>query len=136
MEGRKADLVWDLARDLVGPHWVLRCGLLVAEVGPDKHQRRGDAKPEEAQGEQRAEGHCAAALLAPHQDVEPDEDGEEHAREQQRCLQRCLLPLIALHIQLTPLSQSCLLLSLRVHRSLGIFLIVPPFKALSAVTQS
>ena len=41
-------------------------GLLVAEVGADEHERHADAEPQEAQREQRAEGHRPAGLLAPH----------------------------------------------------------------------
>ncbi len=77
-----AHLVGDLPRDLVCPDGVLGRGLLEAKIGPHKDEGRGDAKPEEEQRKEGAEGHCAAALLAPHQHVEGEEDGKEHPREQ------------------------------------------------------
>ena len=83
---RSAHLVRDLARDLVCPDGVLGSGLLEAKVGAHKDEGRGDAKPQEEEREEGAEGHGAAALLAPHQHVESEEDGKDNAGEQQRHL--------------------------------------------------
>ncbi len=70
--------------------------LLVAEVGADEDERHADAEPQEAQREERAEGHRPARFLAPHQQVEAEEDDKDDAGEQQRRLQRRLLPVLPL----------------------------------------
>jgi hypothetical protein len=88
-------LLRDLARDLVGAHGVLWRRLLEAQVAAHKHERHRHAKPQEAEREQRAKRHRAAALLAPDEQVEAEERGKHDAREQQRGAQRHRAPLVA-----------------------------------------
>ena len=90
-------LLWDLARDLVGPHGVIRSGLLVAEVGTNEDEGHRDAKPQEAQGKQGSEWSCTRGVLAPDHQVEHEEDAEDDAGEQQGCLNGSMLPLLTLH---------------------------------------
>lgn len=90
-------LLRDLAWDFVGPHRVIWCRLLVAKVGANEDEGHGDAEPEEAEGEQGAEGSRARGVLAPDHQVEHKEDGEDDAREQQSCLNSGVLPVLALH---------------------------------------
>ena len=73
-------LVWlDDGMPNLLPDWVLRGRLLVAEVGADEHQWDGDPEPEEAEGEQGAEGDGAGGLLSPDEKVEGKEDAEAGA---------------------------------------------------------
>lgn len=84
-------LPWDLVR----PHRVLRSRLLEPKVAAHKHQRHRHTEPQEADGDQRAEGHGTAALLAPHQQVEDEEHCEDDAGEHEGCADGHRLPLVA-----------------------------------------
>lgn len=72
-------LLRDLARDLVGADWFLSCGLLVAKVAAYKDEGHGDAKPEEAECKEGAEGDRARGFLAPDEQIQGKEDAEAGA---------------------------------------------------------
>lgn len=108
-------LLRDLAWDLVGPHGVIWCGLLVAKVGADEDQGHRDAKPEEAEGKQGPKRGCARGVLAPDHQVEDEKDAEDDAREEQGCLDGRVLPVLALHeagISFPSRNRTCSLLHL------------------------
>mmetsp|Transcript_33193 Transcript_33193/g.81496 ORF Transcript_33193/g.81496 Transcript_33193/m.81496 type:complete len:465 (-) Transcript_33193:489-1883(-) len=71
----------DLAGDRVRLHRRLYDLALEPEVRSEEDERERDAKPEEHQHNERAEGHGCGALLAPRHDVHQEKHGEAHARE-------------------------------------------------------
>ena len=91
-------LLGNLAGDFIGPHWILNCWFLVAEVWAHEHKGDGDAKPQETKCKQCCPWHGSWRLLSPDQHVQCDEDAEADARKEQRYLQCRLLPLFPLHL--------------------------------------
>jgi len=53
------DLLWDLARDLICPHWVFIRLLTETKVKPSKHQWKRDPKPQAQQCHHGGERHCS-----------------------------------------------------------------------------
>lgn len=72
-------LVRDLARDLIGPHWVLEGLLAVTEVVAEIHKWKRDPKPQQQQRDHRRERDSSAGVLLPDEEVEeesrPKHDG-------------------------------------------------------------
>lgn len=54
------DLLWDLARDLICPHWVFIRLLTETKVKPSKHKWKGDPKPQAQQCHHGGERHLKA----------------------------------------------------------------------------
>mmetsp|Transcript_17586 Transcript_17586/g.51086 ORF Transcript_17586/g.51086 Transcript_17586/m.51086 type:complete len:325 (+) Transcript_17586:762-1736(+) len=81
-----------LARDLVGAHGELGGLALVAEVGAQEDEGRGDAEPEQEQGHEGSEGHRARGRLSPDEKVEHEENHEHHAGVEGRGEHGVLLP--------------------------------------------
>lgn len=75
-------LLWDLTRNLVGPHRVLYGPFAESEERPDEGERHGDPDPQGDQSKESAEGNRCRASLGPEYQIHHEEETEHDARHQ------------------------------------------------------
>lgn len=96
VRGRAVNLIWNMARDLIGLHGDINGLLLEAEVAPNEHEGSADTKPEQDDRQDGGDGgRCGGALLI-NCPIDAQENGANDSRIERCSEEGTLLPFLAM----------------------------------------